>query len=80
MSTQSTHCGNLNTFGDFRPAGIERADWYGEFRYRDITPLTGLSLSEVETMAVEGRTYLDRNAARVELAGRARNEWADRGR
>lgn len=75
----SIHCANLNTFGDFRPAGIERADWYGEFRYRDVTPLAGLSLSEVEAMAVEGRSYLDRNAARVELAERARNEWAERG-
>ena len=75
----STHCGNLNTFGDFRPAGIERADWYGEFRYRDIGPLADLPLSEVETMAAQGRSYLDRNAARVELAERARNEWAERG-
>jgi len=67
---------NRASWGVFRPRGIEQADAFGEFNFRDID-LSSSSSIELEELASIGRTYLDRNAARVEAAERRLAEWQE---
>jgi len=65
---------NVTNFGKFAP-GVEQRDWYGGFQFRQID-FSGVSDEFLKYLvAGGGRTYLDRNAARVELAERAIAAW-----
>ena len=65
---------NVTNFGKFAP-GVEQRDWYGGFQFRQID-FSGVSDEFLKYLvAGGGRTYLDRNAARGEPAGRAMHEW-----
>lgn len=68
---------NLAAWGSFRPRGVEQADAFGDFHFRDID-LSSSSIDELEELARSGRTFLDRNAARVELAERRLTAWQER--
>jgi hypothetical protein len=65
---------NVNRFGRYAPVP-ERADWDGEFRFRRID-WSGVSDSDLREAVESGRTYLDRNSARVEIAERALAAWS----
>jgi hypothetical protein len=65
---------NRAAWGSFQPRGLEQVDAFGDFYFRDIN-LSTSSIDELEELASIGRTYLDRNAARVELAERRLSEW-----
>ena len=65
---------NMASWGVFRPRGLEQVDTFGEFAFRDID-LSSSSPDELEELASTGRTYLDRNAARVGAAERRLAGW-----
>jgi hypothetical protein len=68
---------NLAVWGSFQPREIEQVDAFGDFHFHDLE-LSEYSIEKLEKMAEETWSYLDRNAARVELAERRLAAWQER--
>lgn len=74
MRSRNIKTSNINNFGRYAPTP-EEADAFGEFHFRRID-WSGVSDADLRMEAVAGRTYLDRNSARVEIAERALAAWS----
>jgi hypothetical protein len=68
-----TGTSNIHRFGLFAPIP-ERATWDGDFSFR-VRDWSAISDNAVRDIIRNGRTYLDRNSARVEWSERQIMRW-----